>query len=258
MDILMSLWNELLFRPLLNLLIILYDTIGWQNLGWSIVWLTLIVRLFLLPLSIKDEKSRRKTDQLKKELAKVQKSFANNPALLRQKQRETFKKYRFRRWPKLILLAVQGLVLVLLYQVFLGGIYVDKFADQIYSFILIPERINTVFLGIDIAKRSFFLSFLSAFILFGNIWAGHRKRKLQWKRSDLPFAILFPIATGFILWYLPAVKALFVLGSQIFSNLHRMVNAFRASVKEQAMYMNKKAEEKALEKEKLPTFTERF
>ncbi len=258
MDTLLFLWNEILFRPLLNLLILLYDTIGWQNLGWSIVWLTLIVRLFLLPLSIKDEKSRLKTDQLKKELAKVQKSFANNPSLLREKQRETFKKFRVRRWPKVILLGVQGLVLVLLYQVFLGGIYVDKFADQIYSFILIPERINTVFLGFDIAKPSFFLSFLSAFILFGNIWAGHRKQKLKWKRSDLPFAILFPLATGFVLWYLPAVKALFILGSQVFSNLHRVILAFRASVKEQTIHMNKKAEEAEAKKNNLPTFTERF
>lgn len=254
----MYLWDEILFRPLLNVLIALYNTIGWQNMGWSIVWLTIIVRVLLIPLSLQDENSRAKQQLLEKELRKVAKSYANNPALMREQQRETLKKFSYRRYPKVFLLGVQAVILVLVYQVFLGGVYVEKFVEDIYSFVSIPEKINTMFLGIDIAKRSLSLSILSSLILFGNIWAEHRKAGKKWTRKDLPLAIGFPLATFLFLYYLAAVKALFIISSQIFSNIIRVITAFNASIKEQDAYIAKKAEEEARKKESLPHFPDLF
>ena len=252
-------WQELLFRPLLNLLIGLYNTVGLQNLGIAIIWLTIITRIVLLPASLKDKKKLSKESDLRAKLAQLQKSYGNNPSVLRLEQRKLLKERKFRKWPKVILLGVQGLVLVILYRVFLGGINVEKIVDQIYSFVSIPPQINTIFLGIDIAQRSFILSFLCALLLFGNIWAGHRKSGKKWQRSDLLYAFGFPLLTFLVLWYLAAVKALFIITSMIFSNVLRAWSSFRESVKEQNVMMkDRTVKEAKAKKDALPQVKDRF
>ena len=252
-------WQEILFRPLLNLLIGLYNTIGAENLGLAIVWMTVVVRIILLPFSITDEKRRQKQIELEDQLADLEKSYANDPTVLREEQRKLLKKFRFRRWPKVIVLGVQGLILLVFYQVFIGGINFVEIVDSLYSFISVPEDINSQFLGVDIAKRSFILSFLCGLVLFVSIWAEHRKHKKTWHSSEILYAVGFPAATVAILWYLPAVKAVFIFSSLIFTDILKIISAFRSSVKEQNT-MIKQAKEAAvqLKKDTLPHPKERF
>ena len=55
------------------------------------------------------------------------------------------------------------------------------------------------------------------FLLAAEIYIGYRKRKAGFTKSDLIYLILFPGAVFLVLWWLPLVKALFVLTSLIFS-----------------------------------------
>lgn len=227
------LWHELLFRPLLNLLIGIYNTIGQENLGLAIIWLTLLVRLLLLPLSLKDDERRETEKALQNDLAELRKRYANNPAVLRDEQRAAFRQHRIRRWPKIVVLAVQGLILLVLYQVFIGGIKISDFVDALYSFVHVPFQINTVLVGIDIAQRSYILSALCGMLLFANIWLDHQLSNRSWRQADLLYLFGFPAFTFIILAILPGVKALFILISIIFSDLLLVVETFRESIKEQ-------------------------
>ncbi len=101
--------------------------------------------------------------------------------------------------------------------------------------------------------------FLCGLVLFGNIWAGHKKTNTAWQKSDLLLLFGFPIATFAVLWYLAAVKALFILTSMLFSNVLRVGGAFKGSVKEQDQLMKKRKEEIAQEKKDvLPQIKDRF
>ncbi|MGN0796704.1 MAG: YidC/Oxa1 family membrane protein insertase [Christensenellales bacterium] len=73
-----------------KLLLLLREGIG--NFGWTVVVFTIILRFALLPLDIWQKISMRKQQKkmaaLQPKLAKIQKQYANNPEMLRQKQYE--------------------------------------------------------------------------------------------------------------------------------------------------------------------------
>lgn len=237
-------WQELLFRPLLNLLIGLYNTIGLENLGLAIVWLTILARLILLPFSLKDAKRRQRQLDLEEELESLQTSYSGDPQVLREEQRRLLKKFRFRKWPKLISLGVQGLILLILYQVFVGGIYLNKIVDALYSFVQIPVSINTSFLGIDIAQKSFLLSLLAGLTLLVMIVIEHNESKKPWKSADLLFIFAYPAATIIILWLLPAVKAVFIITSLLFTGVLKAQSSFWKTIKSQSAMIKEAQEEK--------------
>jgi len=235
-------WNEIFFRPLLNILIGLYNTIGLENLGLSIIWLTFITRLILLPFSFKAEKQRKKQAEVSKELRVLQTSYANNPSVLRQEQKELLRRSKVRRWPKIISLAVQGFILLILYQVFVGGIKLEQIVDTLYGFVDVPVFVNTVFLGIDIAQRNLIFSIIPAAVLFITIIIDHGGLQTKWTKKDLVLLIGFPLATFIFLFALPAVKAIFILGSQLFSLSLRFLTNFFESVSHQDKLMNEQSE----------------
>lgn len=252
-------WHALLVRPLVNILIGLYNTIGFENLGLAIVWLTVLMRIALLPLSLKDDARRNQEQKLKEELGQLRRMFANNPSVLREEQRKLMRQHRFRRWPRILVLGVQAVIFIVLYQVFIHGINIGKIVDELYSFVHIPLQVNTSFLGIDIARRSFILTSLCAMLLFGNIWFDHALDNRKWTRSEMAFLFGFPALTFAILIMLPGVKALFVLSSMLFSDILMLVSLFRQSVKEQERIMAERATKKAAEKDSsLPHPLERF
>ena len=73
-----------------KLLLLLRAGVG--NFGWTVVVFTIILRFALLPLDIWQKFSMRKQQKkmaaLQPKLAKIQKQYANNPEMLRQKQYE--------------------------------------------------------------------------------------------------------------------------------------------------------------------------
>lgn len=251
-------WHELLFRPLLNLLIALYNTVGKENLGLAIVWMTVLIRFIMLPLSLKDEERYEKEQKLQAELDELRKRYANNPAVLRDEQRAAFRKYRFRRWPKIVVLGVQAIIFIILYQVFVGGIHISVFVDALYSFVHIPFQINTRFLGIDVAHHSYILSSLCAILLFANIWLDQQLANKPWRQADLLYLFGFPIFTFIILVILPSVKALFILTSLVFSDVLMVIETFRESVKEQDRIIAEKDAADFAKSQEKPHPKERF
>ena len=251
------LWTEIFFRPLLNLLIGLYNTVGLENLGLAIIWLTIATRVVLLPFSFKVESQRKRRELLKEELAALQKSYGNNPSVLREEQKDLLKKFKFRRWPKVINLAVQGFILLVLYQVFVGGINLGALVDSLYPWVDVPVTMNTVFLGIDIAKSSILLSLIPALVLAITIIFDHGGLR-NWKAGDLFLLIGFPIATFVILLLLPAVKAVFILTSMLFGILFRFIHAFFRGITHQKKLSEKRAKKEAAKSVNIPHPKDRF
>lgn len=78
------------FIPLLNELHTLLKTIGLNSLGWSIVFLTAIVKLILTPLTFKQIKSTKKMQvvqpklkKLQEDIKKKEEKFKDNPEKLK-------------------------------------------------------------------------------------------------------------------------------------------------------------------------------
>ncbi|MFB6182195.1 MAG: YidC/Oxa1 family membrane protein insertase [Candidatus Magasanikbacteria bacterium] len=216
-SILIELWNQFLFEPTFNVLIWIYNNWAGSNLGWSVILLTFLLRLVLLPLTIINKRNKAKNEGLKQEIEQIKKDFKDDPVLQKQKIRETLKEKKVRPWAKVASLALQGLVLVLLYQVFLYGIKGNRITEFLYPPVAFPGAINTIFFGIDLAATGTLVlpGIVGLWLLYDVYTDTKGSNELQ--KKDLWYVVAFPAVTFAILWYLPAVKALFILASILFS-----------------------------------------
>jgi YidC/Oxa1 family membrane protein insertase len=208
------LWHDWLYAPLFNLLVYLYTAVGADSLGTAIIALTLVIRVALLPLSFLSERSALAYDLLQEKIRAIEAESSSDPVFKKERVRALLKKNRVSPWAKVAVLAVQLLVLIVLYQVFLGGI--NKQLDAVYPWIQRPEVINTIFFGFEIGERSIgWAATVGLFLLFEIGFS--LKRRAHVDRSDLAYLLLFPFFVFCVLWYLPMVKSLFILTSLLFS-----------------------------------------
>ena len=228
MDFFSQFWQIYLYQPLVNGLVYLYNTVAGQNLGWAVVSLTVCLRILLLPLSILSEPNEIIMDEVDGEVKELERRYRTDPILLKEHVRSLMRKYHMRPWAKTSALGIQLLVLVLLYQVFLTGITGQQLVKILYSFVEYPGKLNTLFfatdvgpyhLVYDIGQRSIAWALLVAVILLVDIAVKLELGKRKATGSDITYLIVFPLASFLILWYLPMVKALFILTSMLFSYL---------------------------------------
>ncbi len=215
---LITIWHDFLYQPVFNLLIWIYNNWAGANLGWAVVYLTIVLRVVLLPFTLISEKNRVKNLKLNKDIMRIDKELNNDPVLKKEEIRKVLKSRKVKPWSKIVVLGVQALVLVLLYQVFLRGITGEKILKILYSFVDFPGKINTVFFGFELgADHDLVWSGVVGIFLLIEIYMEFRKRKLGLAKADMYYFLVFPLASFVILWMLPMVKSLFILTSLIIS-----------------------------------------
>lgn len=213
-----TIWNDFLYQPVFNFLIWIYSNWADHNLGWAVVYLTIILRFLLLPFTLFTERAKAKDADISQDIKKIEQSFKNDHIRKKDELRRVFKQKKIRPWSKAIVLGVQVLVLVLLYQVFLRGITGEKIMKILYPFIDFPGQINTMFYGFDLgARHDIIWPGIVAIFLLVEIYLGYRKHKFGLTKADLVYFLLFPAFSFFALWLLPMVKSLFILTSMTFS-----------------------------------------
>ena len=74
-------WHDFLYQPVFNLLIWIYNNWTDANLGWAVVYLTVILRLLLLPFSLVSEKTKAKNSDITSEIKRINKDFYDDPVL---------------------------------------------------------------------------------------------------------------------------------------------------------------------------------
>jgi len=212
-------WFVWLYQPLFNALVWIYSNIADKNLGWAVVWLTIFLRLVLLPLTIIGERNSIRQARIEAEAKETVAAFRKDPVAQKEQYRKIIKKHKISPWAKVLVLGIQVLVLVLLYQVFMRGILGGGVAKILYPFVDYPGKLNILFYGFDLGK------------FYDTLWAGvaavylfvsiiiENKGKKDWSRADMYYLLIFPLFTFFALWFLPMVKSLFILTTMIFSDI---------------------------------------
>ncbi len=222
-----DIWNNILYQPVFNALIFIYNNWTDHSLGWSIVYLTVILRLVLLPLAILHLTRAKRNQELTDEVKELEVQYKNDLVLRKQEIRKVLKNRHVNPWAKALSLGIQGLMLVLLYEVFLGGITGRKMIDLLYSFIDFPGSIDSMFYGISLGARYTLLwPIITAILLFLENYLEIKKKKKKFNKKDLNYLVLFPFSIFVLLWMLPMAKSLFVFTSMIFSIIVNPILAF--------------------------------
>ena len=137
-------WNEVLYRPLFNVLILIYDFI--PDIGIAIIILTIITRLILYPIQSKALRAQIKLQELQPELQKIQKKYKNDKQKQSKAVMEFYQTHKVNPFSSCLTQLIQFPIIIALYQVFRTGLNVEKLT-QLYSFVPRPETIDPTFFG---------------------------------------------------------------------------------------------------------------
>ncbi|WP_203248269.1 membrane protein insertase YidC [Sporosarcina beigongshangi] len=83
-------WNKYIVWPLVSLITLFKDILG--TYGWGIVSVTIIIRLVLLPLMIKQTQSSKRMQEVQPELNALKEKYKSKDAVTQQKYREEMQK----------------------------------------------------------------------------------------------------------------------------------------------------------------------
>lgn len=151
-----TIWNAVLFHPILNILVASYNIL-WDNLGLAVIFVAILVRIVLIPSVRSQTEMTRKMSRLKPELEKLQKKFGNNQQKLAQEQMKLYKKIGYNPLGCLGSFLPQILMLYAIIQVI--NVVTSNNFDGLYPFIkdwvfgtAKELTINTNFLTIDLAS----------------------------------------------------------------------------------------------------------
>ncbi len=197
----------IIFQPLYNFLAVL--TIFFRgNVGWAVLTLVIILRLFIWPWYRKAMQDQRKLALLQPELKKIQKKFKTNSLEANKAIMELLQKEKVNPFNSFLFTFVQIAIFVLLYVFFTQAVKTD-WHTFLYPFVSHLPPLNYIFLSFNLQQPSFILTLLSAILnsvtTFVQPSTGQNKLLLL----SLPFMIL--------LFYqkFPAIVVLYWIGNSL-------------------------------------------
>lgn len=218
--LLATLWNHYLYQPLLNVILVLYDGPARENMGMAVILLTLGLRVILLPLTIISRRKPKEQEVLEKTILAIEQDFKNDPVAQKEEIRAVFKQHRVSPLIKSVSIITQGLVLVVLYQVFVGGFRAFNttiIKQSFYTWVPVPDYVNTYFFGADILNRNFLWAGIVAAVFYLEIRFEQKGKEAILQDADIVYRYVLPIMMFGLLSLLPMAKSLFILTSIVFS-----------------------------------------
>jgi YidC/Oxa1 family membrane protein insertase len=152
MSFLFLLYNDIIYRPLLNLLVFFHNVIPGHDIGIVIVLVTILIRLVLAPSFHKSLKSQKAMNELQPKLNEVREKYKDDKEGQAKAMMALYKEHKINPLSSCLPLLIQLPILIGLYQVFriaLGG------HDIVGLYHSAPQYINPKFLGlVDLSKPS--------------------------------------------------------------------------------------------------------
>ena len=93
---------------------LLYDIVG--NYGWAIILFSVIVKLIMIPISIKQQRTMKKNEKIQAELKQIQFKYKNEPEKLNQEMMALYKREGMNPFSGCLSSIIQ---IILLFSVFL-------------------------------------------------------------------------------------------------------------------------------------------
>ncbi|MFQ5431629.1 MAG: membrane protein insertase YidC [Nitrospinota bacterium] len=113
-------WFDIIAKPLFILMLWFYGVIG--NWGWSIIIVTILIKVLFFPLSQKSYKSMKKMQKLQPQMKILQERYKNDKEKLNQELMATYKKHNVNPLGGCLPMFLQIPVFIGLYRVLLQSI----------------------------------------------------------------------------------------------------------------------------------------
>jgi YidC/Oxa1 family membrane protein insertase len=162
----LNVWELIIQQPVINILIVMANYLG-DSFGWSIIALTIIVNLCMLPLTLSQIRSSKAMQDLQPKIAELQKKFGKDRQKLAQEQMKLYKESGVKPAGCAITLIIQMPVWIALYQSIMLALAVAPEGLLNLSRFLYPWDVvfasiplNRMFLTMDLSQPNFILAIL--------------------------------------------------------------------------------------------------
>ncbi len=223
------LYHSLIYNPLYNILVELFNLFSWIDAGIAVVVLTIIVRLVLFPLSKKSVLTQVKMKELGPELEALKEKYKNNSEEQAKQTLALYKAKGVNPFSGIFLILLQLPIIWALYQIFLHAGFPEVNSSILYPFVKVPEFINIQFLGLfNITEKNIVLAILAALSTYFQIKLAANKMQTPSTKersfgNDLAKSMqtqmkyFFPVIVFFIAYKISGVIALYWLTSNLFT-----------------------------------------
>lgn len=144
------LFNEIIYKPIYNLLIFTYNVLPIADFGIAIIVVTVLIKFLLVPVSKKQIESQKKMNELQPRIKELQAKHKEDKQEQSKALMQLYKETKTNPFSGCLPMIVQLIFLIAIYQVLFNiskaGLTVD--GAGLYSFIHNPGKINSMFLGI--------------------------------------------------------------------------------------------------------------
>ena len=237
-------WHTFFFDPVYNLLVLFIDILRNGDVGLAIIATVIVVKMVLLPLSIKAAKTQRSMREIEPRLKQIKITHKDNREEQAKQMLAIYKEVNINPFASIVLLFLQIPIMFALYfSVFSGGgvALPGINAALLYSFIPEPTVITMNFLGmIDITGRSILLAvaagvaqyFLTAMTLpklepreagaapsFKDDFIRNMYVQMKYVMPVLIAGVAYSISTAIALYFL--VSSLVAIGQEFYIKKHR-------------------------------------
>ena len=230
MDLLVATFNTILYRPLFNVLVLLYQYIPGRDFGLAVIVLTILIKLIFYPLGAKAIRSQKDLSKIQPEIKEIQKKYKDNKEEQTREIMALYKKAKINPFSGCLPILIQLPVLIALYRVFWHGLQPEQMAF-LYSFTPNPGAIDPSFLGIiNLSQPNAIIAFLAGIFQFFQIKMVSSSKK-SGKGKDDSFSgqmqkqmqYFMPVFMVIILFRLPSAIGVYWVVTTIFTILQQYV-----------------------------------
>lgn len=157
-----TIFNVLLYKPIFNAFVGLYNIAPGHDVGVVILVITLVIRLALYPLFNASIKAQKSMQELQPKMDALKKEFGSDQQKLAQETMKLYKEHKVNPVTSCLPMLIQLPILIALYLVLRDGLAGHNLATNLYGFVHNPGTINQMSLGIfDLSKASIVLAVLA-------------------------------------------------------------------------------------------------
>ena len=134
-------------------MVIIYNFIPNHDIGVSIVVLTILIKVALLPFTKKSISSQKAMQDIQPKIEEVKKKYGKEKEKQAQALMELYKKEKVNPLSSCLPLLIQFPFLIAVYRVFFNG-FKPESLDILYSFVFNPGSLNPWSFGFNLSEAS--------------------------------------------------------------------------------------------------------
>lgn len=219
-----ALFTTFVYQPFFNVLVLFYwimdqVTGGNADMGVAVIFLTVLIRLLLLPLSFAGMRSEKERREIAEQVQELERKYKSEPVMYQQERKKVFKTNHKIFAAEIVNLIIQVGIALMLWRIFATGLTGEDI-HLLYPFM--PEvntNFNLLFLGrFDLTHSSILLNLIQSFLLFVlETLMAYTSPYPTTRAQVVRLQLVLPLVSFIIFMGLPAGKKLFVIVTLAFS-----------------------------------------